>query len=80
VANYIGNVGWTIRVRNREGRLYAKDNFSDREFELIALSPTRYLPNGHFPSPLSFRLPASGAATQLVPEEVNELVLERAAQ
>jgi mono/diheme cytochrome c family protein len=74
------DVGWTIRVRNREGRLYAQDNFSDREFELIALSPTRYLPNGYFPSPLSFRLPASGAATQLVSEEVNELVLERAAQ
>jgi mono/diheme cytochrome c family protein len=74
------DVGWTIRVRNREGRLYAQDNFSDRECELIALSPTRYLPNGYFPSPLSFRLPASGAATQLVSEEVNELVLERAAQ
>jgi hypothetical protein len=73
-------VGWTIKVRNREGKLYAQDNFSEREFELIALSPTRYLPNGNFPAPLSFRLPASGPATQLVSEEINELVLERAAQ
>ena len=73
-------VGWTIKVRKRDDKLYAQDNFSEREFELIALSPTRYLPNGNFPAPLSFRLPASGAATQLVSEEINELVLERAAQ
>lgn len=81
VGDYVAaEEGWTIKVRNREGKLYAQDNFSEREFELIALSPTRYLPDGNFPAPLSFRLPASGAATQLVSEEINELVLERAAQ
>jgi mono/diheme cytochrome c family protein len=72
--------GWTIRIRSRGGKLYAQDNFSDSEFELIALSPTRYLPNGNFPAPLSFRLPDRGAATQLVSEEVNPLVLGRVAQ
>jgi mono/diheme cytochrome c family protein len=81
VGDYVAaEEGWVIKVRSHDGKLYAQDNFSERELELIALSPTRYLPNGNFPAPFSFRLPASGAATHLVSEEVNELVLERAAQ
>jgi mono/diheme cytochrome c family protein len=81
VGDYIAaEDGWVIKVRSREGKLYAQDNFSERQFELIALSPTRYLPNGNFPAPFSFRLPASGSATHLVSEEINELVLERSAQ
>jgi mono/diheme cytochrome c family protein len=71
--------GWTIVVLSRDGKLYAQDNFSPRAFELIALTPTRYLPTGAFPAPLRFVLPEQGPATQLVSEEVNELVLERAA-
>jgi hypothetical protein len=71
--------GWTIVVLSRDGKLYAQDNFSPRAFELIALTPTRYLPTGAFPAPLRFVLPEQGPATQFVSEEVNELVLERAA-
>jgi mono/diheme cytochrome c family protein len=80
VGDYVAaEEGWTIKVRSRDGKLYAQDNFSPEPIELIALTPTRYLPNGVFPAPFSFRLPASGAATHLVSEEVNELVLERVA-
>jgi hypothetical protein len=81
VGDYIAaEDGWVIKVRSRDGKLYAQDNFGEQQFELIALSPTRYLPNGNFPAPLSFRLPASGAATHIVSEEINEIVLQRAAQ
>jgi hypothetical protein len=71
--------GWRIKVSHREGKLYAQDNFSPEPIELIALTPTRYLPTAAFPAPLRFTLPANGPATQLVSEEINELVLERAA-
>jgi hypothetical protein len=71
--------GWTIQVSSRDGKLYAQDNFGEHPIELIALSPTRYLPTGAFPAPLRFTLPDAGAATQLVSEEIDELVLERTA-
>lgn len=69
--------GWTIRVSSRDGKLYAQDNFSPDPIELIALSPTRYLPTAVYPSPLRFTLPETGGATRLTSEEINELVLER---
>jgi hypothetical protein len=73
------DAGWTIRVRSREGKLYAQDDFTPEPIELIALSATRYLPTGVFPSPLRFTLPATGVATQLVSEEFDDLVLGRVA-
>ena len=71
--------GWTIKVTARDGKLYAQDNFVPEPVELIALSPERYLPTAVFPAPLRFTLPETGVATQLVSEEIDELVLERAA-
>jgi hypothetical protein len=78
VGDYIAaDEGWTIQVSSRDGKLFARDNFSPAEIELIALTPTRYLPAAGFPAPLRFTLPEGAAATQLVSEEIDELVLER---
>jgi mono/diheme cytochrome c family protein len=78
VGDYIAaDEGWTIQVSSRDGSLFARDNFSPAEIELIALTPTRYLPAAGFPAPLRFTLPEGAAATQLVSEEIDELVLER---
>jgi mono/diheme cytochrome c family protein len=68
---------WSITVSCRDGKIFAQDNFSPEPVELIALSPTRYLPTAAYPAPLRFMLPANGPATQLVSEEIDELVLER---
>jgi hypothetical protein len=68
--------GWTIVVRRDAGRLYARENDSPAEIELIALSEIRYLAPG-LPAPIEFTLPAAGAATRLVSLELEGIVLER---
>jgi mono/diheme cytochrome c family protein len=67
---------WTLSVRLHEGKLIVRDSFGDKEFELVALSETRYLASG-LPSPLRFVLPEAGPATKVVSEEIDDLVLER---
>lgn len=68
--------GWTILVRREAGKLYARENDSTADIELIALTATRYLGSG-LPAPVEFTLPAAGAATRLVSLELPEIVLER---
>ncbi len=68
--------GWTIVVRREAGKLYARENDSSADVELIALTETRYLGSG-LPAPVEFTLPAAGAATRLVSLEVDEVVLDR---
>ena len=54
---------WTIEVRREAGKLYARENDSTADIELIALTATRYLGSG-LPAPVEFTLPVAGAATQ----------------
>jgi mono/diheme cytochrome c family protein len=67
---------WTIAVRREAGKLYARENDSTTDIELIALTATRYLGSG-LPAPVEFTLPVTGAATRLVSMELQEIVLER---
>jgi mono/diheme cytochrome c family protein len=67
---------WTIAVRRDAGKLYARENDSTTDIELIALTATRYLGSG-LPAPVEFTLPVAGAATRLVSMELQEIVLER---
>ncbi len=67
---------WTIMVRREAGKLYARENDSTADIELIALTETRYLGSG-LPAPVEFMLPVAGAATSLVSLELPEIVLER---
>ncbi|MDH4166683.1 MAG: hypothetical protein OEV90_09780, partial [Gammaproteobacteria bacterium] len=68
--------GWTIVVRREAGKLYARENDSTTDIELIALTETRYLGSGLLP-PIEFTLPVAGAATRLVSLELEGIVLER---
>ena len=68
--------GWTIVVRRDAGRLYARENDSTVDIELIALTETRYLGSG-LPAPIEFTLPEKGAATRLVSLELEEIALDR---
>ena len=56
-------VNWTILVRRDAGKLYARENDSTVDIELIALTETRYLGPG-LPAPIEFRLPAAGCRHQ----------------
>ena len=67
---------WTIEVRREAGKLYARENDSTADIELIALTETRYLGPG-LATPIEFRLPEKGAATSLVSLEIEPIVLER---
>lgn len=68
--------GWTIVVRREAGKLYARENDSTADIELVALSEIRYLGSG-LPAPVEFMLPVAGAATRLVSLELEDIVLER---
>ncbi len=68
--------GWTILIRRDGDRLFARENGSTRDIELIALTATRYLGSG-LPAPIEFTLPAAGSATRLVSLELEEIALER---
>ncbi len=68
--------GWTIMVRREAGKLYARENDSTADIELVALTETRYLGSG-LPAPVEFTLPVAGAATRLVSLELEDIVLER---
>lgn len=67
---------WTITVRREAGKLYARENESKQDVELIALGATRYMGSG-LAAPLEFTLPDTGAATRLVSLELEAAVLER---
>jgi len=56
--------------------LYARENDSTVDIELIALTETRYLGSG-LPAPIEFTLPEKGAATRLVSLELEEIALDR---
>jgi mono/diheme cytochrome c family protein len=68
--------GWTIVVRRDAGKLYARENDSTVDIELIALTETRYLGSG-LPAPIEFTLPEKGAATRLVSLELEAIALDR---
>ncbi|MDH4071831.1 MAG: hypothetical protein OEV41_01855, partial [Gammaproteobacteria bacterium] len=68
--------GWTIVVRREAGKLYARENDSTTDIELIALTETRYLGSGLLP-PIEFRPPAAGTATSLVSMELDPIPLDR---
>ena len=67
---------WTIDVRREAGKLLARQNGEQTDIELIALSPTRYFGSGLL-APLEFTLPESGAATRIVSQELDHVILER---
>jgi mono/diheme cytochrome c family protein len=67
---------WTIEVRREAGKLYARENGSAAEVELIALSEIRYFGSGLL-APIEFRLPAAGTATSLVSLELEPIPLDR---
>jgi hypothetical protein len=67
---------WTIEVRHEAGKLYARENGSAAEIELIALSEIRYFGSGLL-APIEFRLPAAGTAASLVSLELEPIPLDR---
>jgi mono/diheme cytochrome c family protein len=67
---------WTIKVSRVAGKLYARENDSTTDIELIALTATRYLGSG-LPAPVEFTLPGAGAATRLVSLEIEPIPLDR---
>jgi hypothetical protein len=67
---------WTILIRRDGDKLYARENDSTADIQLIALTATRYLGSG-LATPVEFRLPDKGAATGLVSLEVEPIVLDR---